>query len=61
MFVDDSFKNCVQMLEKGIHTYIFDTRINENLENEKLQRVYSWPHFYQEIEKYINMKKGGIS
>ena len=51
IFIDDSFKNCKELLDIGIKTYIFDTRINESLEYEKLERVYSWPHLYQEIEK----------
>ena len=56
IFIDDSFKNCKELLDIGIKTYIFDTRINESLEYEKLERVYSWPHLYQEIEKIKNKR-----
>lgn len=56
IFIDDSFKNCQELSGAGIKTYIFDTRINENLEYDKLERVYSWPHLYQEIEKLRNKK-----
>lgn len=49
IFIDDSFKNCVEVANEGIKAYIFDTKVNMNLENEKVERVYSWLHLYQEI------------
>lgn len=52
IFVDDSFKNCKAIAELGIKTYIFDTRINKDLNDCNTDRVYSWLHLYQEIEKY---------
>ena len=57
IFIDDSFKNCKEILDCGIKTYILDTRINENLEYDKLERVYSWIHLYQEIEKYMKKRR----
>ncbi len=51
IFVDDSIRNCEKMSEAQIETYIMDTIINVNYDNEKIKRIYSWPHFYQEIEK----------
>ena len=52
IFVDDSISNCEAMANAGIKTYIMDFIINCNYKNEKVTRVYSWPHLYQEIQKY---------
>ena len=52
IFVDDSIKNCTEMAHVGIKTYMMDTIINKNFENENIERVYSWPHLYQKIENY---------
>ena len=49
VFVDDSFKNCKAVSDIGIKTYIMDTRVNRDLNNEKIKRVYSWPHLYIEL------------
>lgn len=54
VFVDDAIKNCTDMAEVGIKTFIMDSIINLNYQNSKLTRVYSWPHLYQEI---INLKE----
>ena len=55
VFIDDSMKNCNQLSESGIKTYVFDTRINENIEcDSKIKRVYSWLHLNQELESYMN-------
>ena len=52
IFVDDSIKNCTEMANAGIKTYMMDTIVNKDFENENIERVYSWPHLYQKIEKY---------
>ena len=49
IFIDDAIKNCDDMAEAGIKTFIMDSIINSNYQNDKLTRVYSWPHLYQEI------------
>ena len=51
IFIDDAIKNCANMAEAGIKTFIMDSIINLNYQNDKLTRVYSWPHLYQEISK----------
>ncbi len=53
IFVDDSFENCKSVSNVGIKTYIMDTRYNKGLEDEKIKRVYSWPHLEQELRKEI--------
>ena len=55
LFIDDSFKNCSDVSSKGIKTFIMDTRFNKAYDDEKIKRVYSWPHIYQE---YQNAMKG---
>lgn len=52
VFVDDSIENCKAMAEANIKTYMMDTIINLSDKNDKVKRVYSWPHLYQEISKY---------
>ena len=52
IFVDDSIKNCTEMANVGIKTYMMDTIINKDFESENIERVYSWPHLYQKIENY---------
>ena len=59
IFVDDSIKNCVQMSNSKIKTYIMDSIINKEFEDKNIKRVYSWPHLYREIER--DKYKGGIA
>lgn len=49
VFIDDSFKNCKMIAENGIKTFLMDTRVNRGLEDEKINRIYSWPHLYMKI------------
>lgn len=51
IFVDDNIEICKEMLKKNIKAFIFDSIINKEYNNEKIDRVYSWPHLYQEITK----------
>lgn len=51
VFLDDSFDNCVNVSKCNIKTYIMDSRVNRALNNDKVERVYSWPHFYQKIKE----------
>lgn len=52
IFFDDSYENCKKLLEAGIKTYLMDSRVNRGIkEDEKIERIYSWPHFYQKISQ----------
>lgn len=51
LFIDDSFKNCTDVANTGIKTYIMDTRTNKGLNAENITRVYSWPDIYDRIKK----------
>lgn len=52
IFFDDSYENCKKVAETGIKTYLMDSRVNRGIdEDEKIERIYSWPHFYQKIKE----------
>lgn len=53
VFIDDSFINCKSIDENGVASYIMDIRTNRNIDLSKtgIKRIFSWPHFYSEIEK----------
>lgn len=51
VFIDDSIKNCEQLYNGGIKTFMMDSIVNAYYKNEKIKRVYSWPHIFQEIRK----------
>lgn len=53
LFIDDSFKNCSEVSNGGIKTFIMDSKVNAAYNDEKITRVYSWPHVYQEYEKIV--------
>ena len=57
LFIDDSFKNCKELTENGIRTFIMDSQTNQKYNDEKITRVYSWPHICQEVSK---IEKGEI-
>lgn len=57
IFIDDSFKNCKELAENGIKTFIMDSKTNGKYDDEKITRVYSWPHVCQEVSK---IEKGEI-
>lgn len=57
IFIDDSFKNCQMVSDIGIKTFIMDTRTNGNLDDERIKRVYSWPHFYSVFKNMIKEAK----
>lgn len=57
IFIDDSFSNCKTLLENGIKTFIMDSQVNQKYNDEKITRVYSWPHVCQEVSK---IEKGEI-
>lgn len=52
IFIDDNITNCLNVAKTGIKTYIMDGLINCNFKYENVERIYSWPHLYQAINKY---------
>lgn len=51
IFIDDSYSNCEKIAQCGIKTYIMDSRVNRGIENKEIERIYSWPHFYQKVRE----------
>lgn len=52
VFIDDNFDNCKSIAYgSNARVFLMDARANQNLEDERITRVYSWPHVYQEILK----------
>lgn len=54
LFIDDSFENCKKVSDNGIKSFVMETRTNTKYNDERITRVYSWPHIYQEYKKLIN-------
>ncbi len=51
IFIDDSYKNCKEVSDSGIKSFIMDTKCNRGIKDEKIERVYSWPHIKQVIDR----------
>ena len=49
IFIDDSFKNCTEVANAGVKSYIIETRTNKGLCADNVTRVYSWPDIYNKI------------
>lgn len=56
VFIDDSFSNCQMVSNAGIKTYLMDTRINKGLVDEKIERIFSWPHLYMKLNEFNKNK-----
>lgn len=51
IFIDDSFNNCKSIAENtNTKVYMMTSKVNENLNHEKIKRVYSWSQVYSLIE-----------
>lgn len=57
IFIDDSFKNCQMVADIGVKSFLMDSRTNRNLEDERIKRLYSWPHFYSVFKNMIKEAK----
>lgn len=55
LFIDDSFKNCKSIVDNtDAKVYMMSSRVNENLNDERIRRVFSWPEIYNLIIKRGN-------
>lgn len=52
ILIDDNINNCLNAVENGIKTYIMDSLVNYSFKDERIERIYSWPHLYQVINRY---------
>ncbi len=57
IFIDDSFKNCQMVSDLGIKSFLMDTRTNRELFDDRIKRVYSWPHLYEIFKNMIKEAK----
>ena len=53
VFIDDSLKTCMEIYEMGIKTLIMDSRINKNMKEDKIERVFSWKEIETKIKEEI--------
>ena len=52
IFIDDSFNNCKKIVDNSDTTvYMMTSRVNCNLEDDKITRVFSWPQIYDLISR----------
>ena len=60
IFIDDNFKNCKEASNLGVRTLLMDSRLNKNLNDEKIKRVFSWNDIERDlIQKIHEYNKGG--
>ncbi len=54
IFIDDSFNNCKSIAEStNSKVYMMTSRVNGNLNDDKVKRVFSWPEIYDLISKDV--------
>ena len=52
IFIDDSFKNCKSIADNTkAKVYMMTSRVNGNLNDDKIKRVFSWPEIYDLISR----------
>ncbi len=54
LFIDDSIKNCMELSSIGIKTFMMNTRVNEKIKCDNIERVFNW----KEIEEKIKCPTG---
>lgn len=53
IFIDDSYTNCLNVSKLGIKTFLMDSKANQDLNIENVERIFSWPHAYMKINNKI--------
>ena len=51
IFIDDNYKTCKQISDLGIRTFIMNSRLNKDIQDEKIERVFSWKEIEQKIKE----------
>lgn len=51
VIVEDNARNCLDCAEKGVRSILIDQPWNQNIEHEKITRVYSWAEVLEKIKK----------
>ena len=52
IFIDDCLKNCKEVAEGKIKTYMFASIGNIMVDSKDIEKIYSWPQFYFEVNKF---------
>ena len=60
IFIDDSIRNCVEVEDVGIKSFLMTTSINKNNSSRNIERVSSWNEVYKKINDYGEEKTSGI-
>ena len=50
IFIDDNFQTCKQISELNVRTLLMDTRLNKNIEDSNMERVFSWKDIKEKIK-----------
>lgn len=51
VFIDDSYKTCKKISEMNVRTLIMNSRINKDIEDKDLERVFSWREIEDKIKE----------
>ena len=51
IFIDDNYKTCKQISDLGVRTFIMNSRLNKDIQDEKIERVFSWKEIEQKIKE----------
>lgn len=51
LFIDDSLKTCREISQMKIRTLIMNSRINQNIEEDNIERVFSWEDIESKIKE----------
>lgn len=56
--IEDSFNTCTNMIDNGIPALLMTTKMNAQLESNKIKRVSSWAEIYEVLEKLREKQEG---
>ena len=51
IFIDDNYKTCKQISELNVRTLIMNSRLNQNIQDDKIERVFSWEDVEEKIKE----------
>ncbi len=54
LFIDDSIDHCKRMQEGNIKSLLFTSIMNQGVDVQNLERVYSWPQIYAKYQDMAN-------
>ncbi len=52
--IEDSYETCLELTNNGIKSILMTTKMNENIDAKKIERVNNWNEIYNKIEQYKN-------